>query len=60
MSYAYNTYDNYPPYEYAQPPPELDVHPNSAAAQLGLTPEELREVAEEQERWDREFQQELR
>jgi hypothetical protein len=60
MLYGYNTYDNYPPYKYAQPPPELDVHPNSAAAQLGLTPEELREVAEEQERWDREFQQELR
>jgi hypothetical protein len=60
MSYGYDTYDNYPPYEYAQPPPKLDVHPNSAVAQLGLTPEEIREVSEEQERWFREeYQQEL-
>ena len=59
MLYGYDTYDNYPPYEYAQPLPELDIHPNLAAAQLGLTPEQIREVVEEQERWDREFQQEL-
>ena len=31
-------YDNYP-YEYTQPPPELDIHPNSAVVQLGLTQE---------------------
>ena len=60
MSYEYDTYGNYPPYEYAQPPPELDIHPNLAAAQLGLTPEQIRGVSEEQERWFREeYQQEL-
>ncbi|KIM88215.1 hypothetical protein PILCRDRAFT_3254 [Piloderma croceum F 1598] len=60
MLYEYNMYGNYPPYEYAQPPPELDIHPNSAAAQLGLTPEQIRGVSEEQERWFREeYQQEL-
>ena len=58
MSYGYDAY--YPPTEYAQPHADpYFVHPNSAAAQLGLTPEEIRGVVEEQERWDREFQQEL-
>jgi hypothetical protein len=59
MSYGYDTY--YPPTEYAQPQADpYFVHPNSAAAQLGLTPEEVKEVVEEQERWFREeYQQEL-
>ena len=58
MSYEYDAY--YPPTEYAQPHADpYFVHPNSAAAQLGLTPEEIREVVEEKERWDREYQREL-
>ena len=58
MSYEYDAY--YPPTEYAQPQADpYFIHPNSAAAQLGLTQEEIKEVLEEQERWDREFQQEL-
>jgi hypothetical protein len=58
MSYGY---DMYYPTEYAQPQTDpYFVHPNSAAVQLGLTPEELKEVVEEQERWFREeYQQEL-
>src|SRR5882762_2215859 len=58
MSYGYDTY---PPAEYAQPHTNpYFAHPNSAAAQLGLTPEEIKEVVEEQERWYREeYQQEL-
>jgi len=53
MSYGYDVY--YPPTEYAQPQADpYFVHPNSAAVQLGLTPEEIREVVEEQERWFRE------
>jgi hypothetical protein len=60
MSYGYDTYDNYPPYEYAQPPHELNIHPNSAVAQLGLTQEEAREVLADQERWfQEEYQQVL-
>jgi hypothetical protein len=58
MSYEYDAY--YPPTEYAQPHADpYFIHPNSAATQLGLTQEEVKEVLEEQERWDREFQQEL-
>ena len=59
MSYEYDAY--YPPTEYAQPHADpYSAHPNSAAALLGLTPEEIREVVEEQERWFREeYQQEL-
>jgi len=58
MSYEYDAY--YPPTEYAQPHTDpYFVHPNLAAAQLGLTPEEVREVAEEQDRWFKEYQQEL-
>ena len=50
----------HPPTRHTQPPFELDIHPNSMAAQLGLTLEEVREVNEEQERWFREeYQQEL-
>jgi len=41
----------YPPTEYAQPQADpYFIHPNSMAVQLGLTPEEVREVNEEQER----------
>ena len=55
MSYGYDTYNNYSQIEYAQPHLDPDfVDPNSPAAQLGLTPEEIREVTEEQERWYRE------
>ena len=44
---------DYPPVEYVQPQhnPDLFVHPNSAAAQLGLTSEVMRE---DQEGWYRE------
>src|SRR5882762_2843958 len=59
MLYGYDTY--YPPTEFAQPHADpYFAHPNSTAAQLGLTPEEIKEVVEEQERWFREeYQQEL-
>jgi hypothetical protein len=62
MSYRYSTlYDDYSQTEYAQPHTDpYFVHPNSMAAQLGLTPEEIREAVDEQERWFREeYQQEL-
>src|SRR6267154_679087 len=54
-------YDTYYPTEYAQPQTDpYFVHPNSVAAQLGLTPEEVKEVVEEQEIWFREeYQREL-
>ena len=35
------------------------MSPDSPAAQLGLNQEEIKELLEEQERWDREYQQEL-
>jgi hypothetical protein len=56
MSYGYSApYEDYSPIEYAQPHTEpIHVHPESAAAQLGLTQEEIREVLEDQERWFRE------
>jgi hypothetical protein len=47
------------PCNYAQPPHELNVHPNSAAAQLGLTPQEIRVSLAEQERWFGEEYQQL-
>jgi hypothetical protein len=62
MSYGYSTpYDDYSQTEYAQPHTNpYFVHPNLMAAQLGLTPEEIREAVDEQERWFREeYQQEL-
>src|ERR1700683_987132 len=62
MSYGDDTpYDHYSQTRYAQPHADpYFIHPNSAAAQLGLTPEEIREVVEEQERWfQEEYQQEL-
>ena len=53
MSYGYDTH--YPPAEYVQPQTDhYFAHPDSAAAQLGLTPEEIKEVVDEQERWMRE------
>ena len=55
MSYRYDTYNNYSQIEYAQPHLNPNfIDPNSPVAQLELTPEEIREVAEEQERWYRE------
>ena len=41
----------YSPAENTQPHPDLDltIHPNSAAAQLGLTPEELAPILKEQQ-----------
>jgi hypothetical protein len=55
MSYRYNVHDNYSHFKFAQPHADpYFVHPNSVAAQLGLTPEEAREMVEEQERWFRE------
>jgi len=61
MSYEPEQQYEHPPTECAQPHADpYFVHPNSAAAQLGLTPEEIREVVDEQERWFREeYQQEL-
>ena len=59
MSYGYDTYNNSPPV-FAQPHADpYYVSPDSPAAQLGLNQEEIRELLEEQERWDREYQQEL-
>ncbi|KIM76999.1 hypothetical protein PILCRDRAFT_12368 [Piloderma croceum F 1598] len=52
MSYGYNIlYDDYSLIEYAQPHPDLNfaIHPDSAAAQLGLTPEELAPILQEQQ-----------
>ena len=45
------------PIEYAQPPPAVVVHPNSMAAELGLTTEELALVLQDQEEWMREEEQ---
>jgi hypothetical protein len=60
MSYGYSTpYNTYTPIGFAQPHADpYFVSPNSPAAQLGLTPEEVREVLEDQERWMREEYQE--
>jgi hypothetical protein len=59
MSYGYSAqYDSH--IEFAQPHGDpYFVSPDSPAAQLGLNQEEIREILEEQERLDREFQQEL-
>jgi len=55
MSYGYCTpYNSYSPIEYAQPLPEIHIHLNSVAAQLGLTQEEAREILADQEQWMRE------
>jgi len=47
MSYEPKRWYEYPPARHAQPPPKLYIHLNSAAAQLGLTQEETREVLAE-------------
>jgi hypothetical protein len=54
MSYGYTIYNEYSPFENAQPPPELDIHPNSAAAQLRLAAKDLVEILADQEIWSRE------
>jgi hypothetical protein len=61
MSYGYDApYDDYSQIEYAQPHADpYFVSPDSPAAQLGLNQERIRELLEEQEQLDREFQQEL-
>src|SRR6202050_927837 len=60
MLYGYDTYSNYPPVGLAQPHTDLYfVSPDSPAARLGLNQEQIRELLEEQERCDREFQHEL-
>ena len=49
ISYGYDTpYDNYSLTKYALPPSEIEIHPDSAAAQLGYTSEDM------VERWYRE------
>jgi hypothetical protein len=60
MSYGYSAlYDN-SHFKFTQPHTNpYFVSPDSPAAQLGLNQEEIREILEEQERWDREFQEEL-
>ena len=60
MSYGYSAPYNYSHIEFAQPHTDpYFVSPDSHAAHLGLNQEEIRELLEEQERCDREFQQEL-
>jgi hypothetical protein len=61
MSYRYSPlYDHYSPIGFAQPhTDQYFVSPDSPAGQLGLNQKEIRELLEEQERLDREFQQEL-
>jgi hypothetical protein len=58
MSYRYDAYDEYLAYvRSAQPPPisaEPTIHPDSAAARLGLTQEEMGEILADQEEWMRE------
>ena len=52
MSYGYCApYDHYSQIEYAQPHPNLDftIHLNLVAAQLGLTPEKLAPILQEQQ-----------
>ena len=59
MSYGYSApYHN--SFEFAQPHTDpYFVSPDSPTAQLGLNQEEIREILEEQDRLDREFQEEL-
>jgi hypothetical protein len=60
MLYEYNTYNTYSNIEFTQPHTDpYFVSPDSPATQLGLNQEEIREILEEQERLDREFQEEL-
>jgi hypothetical protein len=54
MSYEYSIYSNCSLSEYAPPPTEIEIHPNSAAAQLGYTAEDMVEILVDQERWYRE------
>jgi hypothetical protein len=58
MSYRYDAYDEWLAWaRSAQPPPVPalpTIHPDSAAAQLGLTPEEMGELLADQEEWMRE------
>jgi hypothetical protein len=56
MSYEPEQQYKHPPARPAQPQllPKIIVHPNSVAAQLKLTQEEIMEVLEDQERWMRE------
>jgi hypothetical protein len=47
-SHYTNSHFHIPSYSELQTPPELTTHPNSAAAQLGLTPAELAPILQEQ------------
>ena len=64
MSYGYDAYDEWLAWaRSAQPPPvpaEPIIHHGSAAAHLGLTPQEMREVLEDQAEWMREEEEEER
>jgi hypothetical protein len=60
MSYGYGAPYNNSYIKFAQPHTDpYFMSTDSPAAQLGLNQEEIREILEEQERLDREFQQEL-
>ena len=52
MSYGYDTLcDDYSHTKYALPLSEIEIHPDSAAAQLGYTLEDMVEILADQERW---------
>ena len=61
MSYRYDTpYNDYSHTKYALPPSKIKICPDSAAAQLGYTEEDMVEILADQERWYREeYQSEL-
>ena len=62
MSYGYDAYDEWLAWaRSAQPLPVSappTIHPDSAAARLGLTPEDMEEVLEDQAEWMREEEEE--
>ena len=54
------TYDDYSHTKYALALSKIEIHPDSAAAQLGYTAEDMVEILADQERWYREeYQPEL-
>jgi len=61
MLYIPNTYDLYLAYVRSTQPLPISahptIHPGSAAARLGVTPEEMGEILADQEEWMREEQE---